>query len=242
MQYCHSLGNPAQTSAFPSPTSPPPKCPAFPNWAVRAGCRLRCPPWAGPGSQLQEYRAPDLDSGISENPLHRQVTSARKRPAPCLRSKRRRTMQAPPLFSSARQLRNHGFVCDSKCVRANVPGLTHPLPSSLLTAPGPRARRAHPERVLTSGGLTAMPLATRPRTWPREAGGDIHAPVLSRRGDRWEQRREPGKDEEAKGPLARAAPPSLAAEGREGAGRGPGRLATRQEVPKAALSMLSGIV
>ena len=183
MQYCHSLGNPAQTSAFPSPTSPPPKCPAFPNWAVRAGCRLRCPPWAGPGSQLQEYRAPDLDSGISENPLHRQVTSARKRPAPCLRSKRRRTMQAPPLFSSARQLRNHGFVCDSKCVRANVPGLTHPLPSSLLTAPGPRARRAHPERVLTSGGLTAMPLATRPRTWPREAGGDIHAPVLSRRGD-----------------------------------------------------------
>lgn len=87
-----------------------------------------------------------------------------------------------------------------------------------------------------------MPLATRPRTWPREAGGDIHAPVLSRRGDRWEQRREPGKDEEAKGPLARAAPPSLAAEGREGAGRGPGRLATRQEVPKAALSMLSGIV
>ena len=87
-----------------------------------------------------------------------------------------------------------------------------------------------------------MPLATRPRTWPREAGGDIHAPVLNRRDDRWEQRREPGKDEEAKGPLARAAPPSLAAAGREGAGRGPGRLATRQEVPKAALSMLSGIV
>nr|CAI9693268.1 unnamed protein product [Rangifer tarandus platyrhynchus] len=108
-------------------------------------------------------------------------------------------MQAPPLFSSARQLRNHGFVCDSKCVRANVPGLTHPLPSSLLTAPGPRARRAHPERVLTSGGLTAMPLATRPRTWPREAGGDIHAPVLSRRGNRQEHRREPGKDEAGTG-------------------------------------------
>ena len=35
-----------------------------------------------------------------------------------------------------------------------------------------------------------MPLATRPPTWPREAGGDIHAPVPSRRGDRQEHHRE----------------------------------------------------
>lgn len=49
-----------------------------------------------------------------------------------------------------------------------------------------------------------MPLATRPRTWPREAGGDIHAPVLSRRGDRQEHHREAGKDEAGTGGGERA--------------------------------------
>lgn len=131
--------NPAQTSAFPSSTSQPQKCPAFPNCAARAGCRQRRPPWAGPGSQCQEYPATDLDSGISENLMRLQVTAVPKRPAPRSRSKRGPAMQAPPLPSSARQLRNHGIVCDSECVSERP--LAH-TPPSTRSAHGARSVRA----------------------------------------------------------------------------------------------------
>ena len=238
--------NPAQTSAFPSSTSQPQKCPAFPNCAARAWCRQRRPPWAGPGSLCQEYRATDPESGISENLMRLQVTAAPKRPAPCWRSKRGRAMQAPPLPSSARQLRNHGIVCDSEGVRERPRAHTPPSTRSAHGArsvraasasrAGPRVKRphrqasGHPASDLTSGSW-----GQRPRPHSRPRGRPARAALGAG------QRRGKGRGN-AKGRLAGAAPPSLPAAGREGARRGPGRLATRQEVPRAALSMLSGIM
>lgn len=73
-------------------------------------------------------------------------------------------MQAPPLPSSTRWLRKRGFVCDSECARANVPRLTHPLPPSLLAAPGPCARGAHKERGST------WQTTTLPGLWPYGRG------------------------------------------------------------------------
>lgn len=141
-------------------------------------------------------------------------------------------------------------LCVTASVCANVPVLTHPLPPSVLAARGPRAWRAHSQRVHPAGGHTARPLANRPRTWPRGTVDDMHASVPSRESGWREISLGPSKgeaaDRDAQGRQAGAAPPTRApcrpqlCELR--AGRGPGRPATRQEVPKAALSMLSGSV
>lgn len=170
--------NPTQTSAFSSPTSQPPKCPTFSNWATRAKCRQQCPPRAGPDSKCQEYRGLEFTWGISEN---------RKRPL-VPESPRHQALCAP---KAAGQCKWHLFLpllgsyetkalCVTASVCAKIPVLTHPLPLSLLTAQGPCAWRAHRKRVYPAGSPTARPLATRPRTWPRGAGvGDIHASVPS---------------------------------------------------------------
>ena len=163
MQCCQSLGNPAQTSAFPSPTSPLPKCPAVPNWAVRAGADGGVRP--GPGLAVSDRSTgPQTSTRASLKTL-----CIARLPQP---ASARHPVCAP---NAAGQCKRHlfslprgSYETTALCVTASVCARTSPgSHTPFHPVCSPRLVRARGERI-PSGSLHQA--ASPPCLWPPGLG------------------------------------------------------------------------